>query len=123
MAKPTTAAKKTKPLSKSAILQAVSEAIGEEISRKHVKSVVETLVTVAHRERRRDGRVRAPGLREVHRREEGGPTCPQGHQPVHEAGADLRGETCEQVGSRPPGEGHQRRSELRSPPAREERGE
>ena len=62
MAKPTTAAKKTKPLSKSAILQAVSEAIGEEISRKHVKHVVETLVSVAHRELKKIGTFVLPGF-------------------------------------------------------------
>jgi hypothetical protein len=41
MAKPTTA-KKTKPLSKSEALNAVAEAVGDEVSRKQVKRVVET---------------------------------------------------------------------------------
>jgi DNA-binding protein HU-beta len=54
MAKPTTA-KKTKPLSKSEILNAVADAIGEELSRKHVKQVVETLVEVAHKELKKAG--------------------------------------------------------------------
>ena len=31
-----------KPLSKSGVLQAVTDAVGEELSRKHVKLVVET---------------------------------------------------------------------------------
>jgi nucleoid DNA-binding protein len=54
MAKPTTA-KKSKPLSKSAVLQAVADAVGEEISRKHVKQIVETLVTLGHKELKKTG--------------------------------------------------------------------
>jgi DNA-binding protein HU-beta len=47
--------KKNKPLSKSAILQAVSDAVGEEVSRKHVKEVVESLVSVGHKELKKNG--------------------------------------------------------------------
>jgi DNA-binding protein HU-beta len=54
MAKPTTTVKK-KPLSKSDVLNAVADAVGEEISRKHVKQVVETLVDVAHKELKKNG--------------------------------------------------------------------
>ena len=54
MAKPSTV-KKNKPLSKSAILQAVSDAVGEEVSRKHVKEVVEALVEVGHKELKKNG--------------------------------------------------------------------
>jgi len=54
MAKPATT-KKTKPLSKSEILNAIAEAIGDELSRKHVKAVVEHLVAVGHRELKKAG--------------------------------------------------------------------
>ncbi len=54
MAKPTTA-KKSKPLSKSDILTAVAEAVGEEVSRKHVKQVIETLVELGHKELKKTG--------------------------------------------------------------------
>ena len=54
MAKPTTA-KKSKPLSKSAVLQAVADAVGEEVARKHVKQIVETLVTLGHKELKKNG--------------------------------------------------------------------
>ena len=54
MAKPTTT-KKTKPLSKSEILNAVAESVGEEVSRKHVKEVIETLVDVGHKELKKNG--------------------------------------------------------------------
>jgi len=46
---------KNKPLSKSEILNAVADAVGEEVSRKHVKQVVETLVAVGHRELKKNG--------------------------------------------------------------------
>jgi DNA-binding protein HU-beta len=60
MAKAMTA--KKKPLSKSAILEAVTETVGEEISRKHVKQVVETLVDVAHQELKKNGIFVLPGF-------------------------------------------------------------
>jgi DNA-binding protein HU-beta len=60
MAKSNTA--KKKPLSKSEILQAVTDAIGEEISRKQVKQVVETLVDLGHRELKKNGIFVLPGF-------------------------------------------------------------
>ena len=54
MAKPTTT-KKTKPLSKSEILHAIAEAVGEEVSRKHVKAVLEHLVAIGHKELKKAG--------------------------------------------------------------------
>jgi DNA-binding protein HU-beta len=62
MAKPTTTAQKTKPLSKNDILNAVAEAIGEEVSKKHVKEVVEALVDVGHKELKRSGTFVLPGF-------------------------------------------------------------
>jgi nucleoid DNA-binding protein len=54
--------KTTKPLSKSAILQAVAELVGEELSRKQVKLVIETLVEVGHRELKKSGVFVLPGF-------------------------------------------------------------
>jgi DNA-binding protein HU-beta len=51
-----------KPLSKSAMLEAVTAAIGEEISRKHVKQVVEELVSVGHKELKKAGVFVLPGF-------------------------------------------------------------
>jgi len=61
MAKASTG-KKSKALSKSAILQAIADSVGEEISRKHVKQVIETLVTVGHRELKKAGIFVLPGF-------------------------------------------------------------
>jgi DNA-binding protein HU-beta len=47
--------KSNKPLSKSAILEEVTNEIGEEISRKQVKQVIETLVDVGHKELKKNG--------------------------------------------------------------------
>jgi DNA-binding protein HU-beta len=59
---PKTTAAKKKPLSKSAILQAVTDALGEEISRKQVRQVVETLVDVGHKELKKNGIFVLPGF-------------------------------------------------------------
>jgi nucleoid DNA-binding protein len=58
------ASKKTsnKPLSKSAILEAVTNAVGEDLSKKQVKLVVETLVEVGHRELKKTGVFVLPGF-------------------------------------------------------------
>jgi nucleoid DNA-binding protein len=51
-----TAKKKTnKPLSKSALLQAVTDSIGDGMTRKQVALVVETLVEVGHKELKKNG--------------------------------------------------------------------
>jgi DNA-binding protein HU-beta len=52
----------SKPLTKSAILESISETIGEELTRKQVKAVVETLVDVAHRELKKSGVFVLPGF-------------------------------------------------------------
>ena len=59
-----TAAKKStnKPLSKSAILEAVTNSVGEELSRKQVKLVVETLMEVGHKELKKNGIFVLPGF-------------------------------------------------------------
>ena len=51
-----------KPLSKSDILNAVSDAVGEEVSRKHLKEVVEALVEVGHTELKKTGIFVLPGF-------------------------------------------------------------
>jgi nucleoid DNA-binding protein len=51
-----TAKKKTnKPLSKSAVLQAVTDSVGEELTRKQVAQVVEALAEIGHRELKKNG--------------------------------------------------------------------
>ncbi len=51
-----------KSISKSEILNAVADAIGEEITRKHVKQVVEALVEVGHKELKKNGVFVLPGF-------------------------------------------------------------
>ena len=57
-----TASKKNKPLSKNAILEMVTKAVGEDLSKKQVKLVVETLVEVGHRELKKTGVFVLPGF-------------------------------------------------------------
>ncbi len=54
--------KKTKTLSKSEILNAVADAVGEQVSKKHVKHVVDSLVAVGHKELKKNGIFVLPGL-------------------------------------------------------------
>ncbi len=51
-----------KSMSKSGLIQAIAEAMGEELSRKQVKSVVEALVAVGHRELKKSGVFTLPGF-------------------------------------------------------------
>jgi nucleoid DNA-binding protein len=44
-----------KALSKSAVLGAIDKALGGDVSRKHIKQVVESLVSVAHKELKKSG--------------------------------------------------------------------
>ena len=60
MTEPATTSKTT--ISKTEILNAVTDAIGEEVSRKHVKEVVETLVDVGHKELNKNGVFVLPGF-------------------------------------------------------------
>jgi nucleoid DNA-binding protein len=52
----------SKPLSKSGIIEALTEALGESISRKQVKAVVEELATVGHKELKKNGVFVLPGF-------------------------------------------------------------
>jgi len=62
VAKPAATAKKTKPLSKSEVLTAVAEAVGNEVSKKQVKDIVEALVDVGHKELKKSGTFVLPGF-------------------------------------------------------------
>ena len=63
------AAKKTaaaggakKSMSKSGLIQAIAEAVGEELTRKQVRSVLESLINVGHRELKKSGVFTLPGF-------------------------------------------------------------
>jgi nucleoid DNA-binding protein len=96
MAKPPTTTKKTKPLSKAETLKAIAQAVGEEVSAKHVKQVVEHLVAIAHKELKKTGAFVLHGLAKftVHKK----PARParEGHQPLHQAEAEVRRQAREQ---------------------------
>ncbi len=58
--KPAAGGKKT--LSKSALLQAVTDAVGEGYTRKQVKTIVETVAAVGHKELKKSGVFVLPGF-------------------------------------------------------------
>ena len=51
-----------KALSKSGLIQAIAEAVGEELTKKQVKATVEALITVGHRELKKSGVFTLPGF-------------------------------------------------------------
>jgi DNA-binding protein HU-beta len=51
-----------KTLSKNGLIQALSEAVGDEISRKQVKAVLETLIDVGHKELKKNNLFTLPGF-------------------------------------------------------------
>jgi nucleoid DNA-binding protein len=51
-----------KAMSKSGLIQAITEVVGDELSRKQVKAVLESLVTVGHRELKKSGIFTMPGF-------------------------------------------------------------
>ena len=51
-----------KTLSKSGLIQAITEALGEEITRKQVKTVIESLTEVGYKELRKSGIFTLPGF-------------------------------------------------------------
>ena len=63
------AAKKTaaaggakKSMSKSGLIQAIAETVGEELTRKQVRTVLESLISVGHRELKKSGVFTLPGF-------------------------------------------------------------
>ncbi len=54
--------KNQKPLSKNAILEAITNSVGEDLSKKQIKMVMETLVEVGHRELKKTGVFVLPGF-------------------------------------------------------------
>jgi nucleoid DNA-binding protein len=46
---------KKRPLSKADVLNAVTDAVGDGLSRKHAKQVVEALIAVGHKELKKNG--------------------------------------------------------------------
>ena len=60
MSEPATTSKT--PISKTDILNAVAEIVGEEVSRKHIKDVVEALAVVGHAELKKSGVFVLPGF-------------------------------------------------------------
>jgi DNA-binding protein HU-beta len=56
------ATKKKKPLTKAETLKAIAHTVGEDISPKHIKHVVDALIAVAHRELKKAGVFMVHGL-------------------------------------------------------------
>jgi nucleoid DNA-binding protein len=51
-----------KSMSKSGLIQAIAETVGEELTRKQVRTVLESLINVGHRELKKSGVFTLPGF-------------------------------------------------------------
>ncbi len=51
-----------KALSKNGLIQAITEAVGDEVSRKQAKAILESLIEVGHRELKKNGAFTLPGF-------------------------------------------------------------
>ena len=51
-----------RPLSKSAVLQAVTDTVGEDLSRRQIRTVLDALSSVAHKELKKTGVFTLPGF-------------------------------------------------------------
>jgi nucleoid DNA-binding protein len=51
-----------KSMSKSGLIQAISEAVGEELTKKQVRTVLESLIDVGHKELKKSGVFTLPGF-------------------------------------------------------------
>jgi DNA-binding protein HU-beta len=51
-----------KTMSKSGLIQALSEAVGEEVSKKQVKAVLESLIDIGHKELKKNAIFTLPGF-------------------------------------------------------------
>lgn len=51
-----------KSLSKSGLIQAIAESVGEDMTRKQVKNIIESLINVGHRELKKNGVFTLPGF-------------------------------------------------------------
>jgi nucleoid DNA-binding protein len=60
--KTASAAGSKKSLSKSGLIQAIAEGLNDELSRKQVKTVIESLISVGHRELKKAGVFTLPGF-------------------------------------------------------------
>ena len=81
-----------KPMSKSDLISKLAEEHADKLSRKDVKSVLESLAAVGYKELKKTGVFLASGIREVRRHQEAGDEGAEGHQPLHEGADGLQGE-------------------------------
>jgi nucleoid DNA-binding protein len=56
------AAASKKPMTKTQLIQAIADAAGEDVSKKHVKSVLEALTNIGHKQLKKSGVFTLPGF-------------------------------------------------------------
>ena len=101
-----------KPMSKSDLISKLAEEHSDKLTRKDVKSVLESLGHRRLQGAQEERDVPGSRLREVRGHQEARHQGAQGHQPVHEGADGVQGEARPQDRARPPGQGRQGRGRL-----------
>src|SRR5262245_55564828 len=70
-----------KSMSKSGLIQAISEAVGEELTKKQVRTVLESLIEVGHKELKKAGVFTLPGFAKFRVVQKRATTARQGSNP------------------------------------------
>ena len=98
-----------KPMSKSDLISKLAEENSDKLSRKDVKSVLESLATIGYKELKKAGDVPASRVRQVRGDQEARHQGAEGYQPVHQGTDRVQGQAGPQGAEGPPGQGRQRR--------------
>ena len=98
-----------KPMSKSDLISKLAEENSDKLSRKDVKSVLESAGDDRLQGAEEDRHVPAPRVREVRGDQEARHQGAEGNQPVHQGTDGLQGQARPQGAEGPPGQGRQRR--------------
>ena len=95
-----------KAMSKSDLISKLADEHSEKLTRKDVKSVLESLATIGYKELKKSGVFVVPGFAKFVVIKKPA-TKERGHQPVHQGADDDQGEARPQSHQGPPGQGRQ----------------
>jgi nucleoid DNA-binding protein len=98
-----------KLMSKSELIQKIAEQHANNMTRKDVKDVIETLAEIGHKELKKTGAFFVPGFAKLIVIKKPATKARKGHQSVHERADDVQGEASSEGHQGSPGKGCQRR--------------
>ena len=82
-----------KLMSKSQLVEKIAEQHPNNMTRKDVKGVIESLAEIGYKELKKNGGILCTGICEICCHQEAGHKGAEGHQSVHKGANDIQGET------------------------------